>query len=119
MFFSDPRRRWPEFSDPVARKFAARLPELMGVHDRRAGQPFLLGPEGRPDAWVNGFFTTYPMAVRDRDTWRKYAYALGLWLNFLVVRERVGSRRCPPTWRRSSSGGWRIRRTLGGLRPGR
>jgi hypothetical protein len=23
------------------------------------------------------------MVVRDRDTWRKYAYALGLWLNFL------------------------------------
>ncbi|MBV8542343.1 MAG: hypothetical protein JO268_17720 [Pseudonocardiales bacterium] len=65
VFFSDPGRRWPEFSDPVARGFAARLPELMGVHDRRVGQPFLLGPEGRPDARVNGFFMTYPMAVRD------------------------------------------------------
>jgi integrase len=60
----------------------------MRAHDRRAGQPFLLGPDGRADARVNGFFTTYPMAMRDRDTWRKYAYALGLWLNFLVVRGR-------------------------------
>lgn len=37
---------------------------------------------------MNGFFTSYPMTVRDRDTWRKYAYTLGLWLNFLAVRGR-------------------------------
>jgi len=86
VYFTDPGRRWPEFSDPVARGLAARLPELLRAHDRRPGQPFLLGPDGRPDARVNAFFTTYPMAVRDSDTWRKYAYALGMWLNFLAVR---------------------------------
>lgn len=86
--FSDPGRRWPEFSDPLARKFAARLPELLRAHGRRLGQPFLLGPDGRPDARVNAFFSSYPMTARDRGTWRKYAYALGLWLNFLAVRGR-------------------------------
>jgi hypothetical protein len=83
--FSDPERRWPEFSDPLARKFAARLPELLRAHGRRPGQPFVLGPDGRPDARVNAFFSSYPMTARDRDTWRKYAYALGLWLNFLAA----------------------------------
>lgn len=84
--FSDPGRCWPSFADPVASKFAARLPELLHVHGRRPGQPFLLGPGGRPDPRVNAFFTSHPMVVRDRDTWRKYAYALGLWLNFLALR---------------------------------
>jgi hypothetical protein len=86
--FCDPERHWPSFADPVAKKFGARLPELLRAHGRRLGQPFLLGPNGRPDPLVNAFFTTYPMTVRDRDTWRKYAYALGLWLNFLAVRSR-------------------------------
>ncbi|MEU9079110.1 site-specific integrase [Kitasatospora sp. NPDC048538] len=84
--FADPGRRWPQFSDPVAVKFVARLPELQRAHGRRPGQPFLLGPGGRPDGRVNAFFTTYPMTSRDPDTWRKYAYALGLWLNFLAAR---------------------------------
>ena len=88
VYFSAPGRRWPEFSDPVARGFAVRLPELMRAHGRRSGQPFLLGPDGRPDLRVNAFFTTHPMVVRDRDTRRKYAYALGLWLNFLAARGR-------------------------------
>src|SRR5260370_10697958 len=26
------------------------------------------------------------MTARDPDTWRKYAYALGMWLNFLAAR---------------------------------
>jgi hypothetical protein len=35
---------------------------------------------------VNTFFSRYPMTARDPDTWRKYAYALGMWLNFLAAR---------------------------------
>jgi hypothetical protein len=37
----------------------------MRAHDRRAAQPFLLGPDDRADVRVNGFFTTHPMAMRD------------------------------------------------------
>src|SRR5260370_42516985 len=84
--FADPERRWPQFSGPVAVEFAARLPELQRAHGRRPGQPFLLGPGGRPDGRGNAFFTTYPMTSREPDTWRKDAYALVLWLNFLTVR---------------------------------
>ncbi|MGH3223769.1 MAG: integrase [Streptosporangiaceae bacterium] len=88
VYFTEPGRCWPEFRDPVAARLAARLPVLRRKHDRREGQPFLLGPDGLPDARVNAFFCTYPMSARDRDTWRKYAYALGLWLNFLAARRR-------------------------------
>ncbi len=86
MCFAEPERDWPSFRDPLAVEFSVRLPELQRAHGRRSGQPFLLGPGGRPDPRVNAFFTTYPMTARDPDTWRKYAYALGLWLNFLALR---------------------------------
>lgn len=65
VFFADPGRRWPEFTDPVGKTSTAQLPGLMRAHDRRAAQPFLLGPDGRADVRVNGFFTTHPMAMRD------------------------------------------------------
>jgi integrase len=56
--------------------------------DGGAGQPFLLGPDGRPDLRVNAFFTSRRMRARSPLTWRKYAYALGLWLNFLLAVNR-------------------------------
>jgi hypothetical protein len=74
------------FDDPLAAEFAGRLPGWMRARDPVAGQPFLLGPDGRPDSRVNAFFTSRQIRVLDEDTWRKYAYALGLWLNFLVAR---------------------------------
>jgi site-specific recombinase XerD len=52
---------------------------------RMRGQPFLLGPDGRPDDRVNSFFTWARMRARSSLTWRKYAHSLGLWLNFLLV----------------------------------
>ena len=56
--------------------------------ERRDGLPFLLGPDGRADARINGFFTSPGMRARSPLTWRKYAYALGLWLNFLLAVDR-------------------------------
>jgi len=85
MFFVDPAQR-PVCSDPLVARFVGKLPDLLRSHDRVAGQPFLLGPSGRPDVRVNTFFSRYPMTARDPDTWRKYAYALGMWLNFLAAR---------------------------------
>jgi hypothetical protein len=102
VFFMDPSRRWPAFADPLAQRFAERLPELLGRHGRVADQPFLLGLDGLPDRRVNGFFASHRMLARDRDTWRKYAYALGLWLNFLTSRGVGWSRLCQRMWRRSS-----------------
>ena len=85
VFFVDPAQR-PVLSDPLVARFADKMPDLLRSHDRVAGQPFLLGPYGRPDVRVNTFFSRYPMTARDPDTWRKYAYALGMWLNFLAAR---------------------------------
>ena len=85
VFFVDLAQR-PVLSDPLVARFAGKLPDLLRSHDRVAGQPFLLGPSGRPDVRVNTFFSRYPMTARDPDTWRKYAYALGMWLNFLAAR---------------------------------
>ncbi|MDG4795450.1 site-specific integrase [Micromonospora sp. WMMD1082] len=59
------------------------------VRDRREGQPFLLGPDGRPDVRINAFFASPRMRARSPLTWRKYAYALGLWLNFLRAAGRT------------------------------
>jgi integrase len=86
VFFANPDRRWPTFEDPVARRFTARLPELLRAHGRVRQQPFLLGPDGLPDSRVNGFFGSRRVLALDADTWRKYAYGLGLWLNFLAAR---------------------------------
>jgi integrase len=56
---------------------------------RRDGLPFLLGPDGRADVRINGFFTSPGMRALSPLTWRKYAYALGLWLNFLLAVDRT------------------------------
>jgi len=60
------------------------LAALLKRHSAREGQPFLIGPLGRPDLQVNAFFTSLRMLPRSGDTNRKYAYTLGAWLNFLA-----------------------------------
>lgn len=60
-----------------------------GVHSRAAangarhGTPVLIGPGGWPDSRVNLFFRTGPMAAARPATWRRYAYALVVWLDYL------------------------------------
>ena len=56
--------------------------------DRKQGQPFLIGPDGRPDPRVDAYFASRYMRRLDPLTWKKYAHALGLWLNFLLVLGR-------------------------------
>jgi integrase len=86
VFFYDVDQPWPDLPDPAARKSAARRSEWTDTHGAVSGQPFLLGPGGRPDRRINGFFESRQMRALDPDTWRKYAYALGTWLNFLLGR---------------------------------
>jgi Phage integrase, N-terminal SAM-like domain len=61
---------------------------LTGLADRGRldGQPFLIGPNGRPDARANEFFPSPRMRSKSPLTWRKYAQSLAMWLNFLDVR---------------------------------
>jgi integrase len=85
VFFYDLDRAWPDFNDPLARCFTD-LSAWIRSHDGVSGQPFLLGPNGHPDLRVNAFFGSPRMRALDPDTWRKYGYALGVWLNFLETR---------------------------------
>jgi hypothetical protein len=52
---------------------------------RRHDQPFLIGPDGRPDPRVNAFFASARMLARSALTRSKYAHSIALWLNFLLV----------------------------------
>lgn len=52
------------------------------------GRPFLIGPDGRADARVNGFFSSPRMRSRSPLTWAKYAQSLSMWFNFLHVLGR-------------------------------
>ncbi|WP_327295475.1 MULTISPECIES: integrase [unclassified Streptomyces] len=76
------------------------LPALGDLHERavrngaRHGTPVILPPSGRPDFRINLFFREGRMAASQPGTWRRYAYALVVWLDFL---DAVGT-----TWDRAT-----------------
>jgi hypothetical protein len=51
----------------------------------RAGQPFLVGPDGTVDVRVNRWFVSDEVRGLSRSTWEKYAYSLKVWLSFLCA----------------------------------
>ncbi|MEU9472192.1 site-specific integrase [Streptomyces avermitilis] len=61
------------------------------LHDRAArngaqhGTPVLVTVSGFADPGVNLFFRVSPMKGRGARTWKRYAYTLVVWLNFLQV----------------------------------
>jgi hypothetical protein len=65
--------------------------DLGDLHERavrngaRHGTPVIVGAAGRVDSRINLFFRTGAMADRAPSTWRRYAYALVVWLEFLAV----------------------------------
>ena len=72
--------------DPLLVAHAGLLAGLAG-RGRRHGQPFLIGPGGRPDGRVNAVFASRRMLSRSPLTW-KNAQSLGMWLNFLLALGR-------------------------------
>ena len=78
-----------DFTASVITPDAGCLSGFGEVHARAAangarhGTPALIGPGGWPDPRVNLFFRTGPMAEAWPGTWRRYAYALVVWLNYL------------------------------------
>ncbi|MFE9614203.1 integrase [Streptomyces sp. NPDC006012] len=54
----------------------------------RQGTPFLLAPDGTADARINLFFRVGSVASRRPRTWRRYAFSLAVWLDFLEVYGR-------------------------------
>jgi integrase len=107
------------------------LPPLAGevlagfgdVHERatrngaRHGTPVIVSSAGRADARINLFFRTGTMAAAQPATWRRYAYALVVWLEFLTVFGR--------SWEHATAGDieafkdWRLtdRRNTGRVQP--
>lgn len=58
----------------------------------RHGTPVLVGEEGYADPRINLFFRTGTMAGCSPGTWRRYAYAVAVWLEFLAVSGRAWER---------------------------
>ncbi|MEX3104965.1 MULTISPECIES: integrase [unclassified Streptomyces] len=62
----------------------------------RHGTPIIIPPVGvRPDPRLNLFFRASPMTGRKPRTWRRYAMALVVWLNFLYAVGRHWSEATP------------------------
>jgi site-specific recombinase XerD len=73
---------------PVLDGFAPDLANWAQAWRGQDGQPFLIGPDGRPDLRVNGFFAAPRMRNRSALTNKIYSYSLGVWLNFLLGQGR-------------------------------
>ncbi len=70
------------FDDPAVLEFGD-LHARAASNGARHGTPVLLSPAGRPDSRINLFFREGRMAACEPSTWRRYAYTLVVWLDFL------------------------------------
>jgi hypothetical protein len=87
VFYCDPDRIGHP-ADPLIKTHAWVL-DSDAARGRKKGQPFLIGPSGRPDLRVNAFFLSRRVRRMSSLTWRKYAQSLGLWQNFLAATGRM------------------------------
>lgn len=83
----------------------------------RHGTPFLLAPDGRADARVNLFFRIGSVASCRPRTWRRYAFSLVVWLDFLEACGRRWDEAAPEDF--DSFKHWRMtdERNTGRVRP--
>ncbi|MGW1976617.1 integrase [Streptomyces sp. NPDC001889] len=77
----------PPTEDPDFLRFGD-LRERAARNGARHGTPVIVGPTGRSDPRINLFFRTGRMATSEPGTWRRYAYSLVVWLDFL---DAIGS----------------------------
>ena len=75
--------RGDELLDSISPDFEA----WAAARGRADRQPFLIGPGGYADARINAYFNTSMRRRLSRETDKKAAYAICLWLNFLVTRD--------------------------------
>jgi integrase len=66
-------------------EFLGDLQERARRNGARHGTPVLVGPDGYADPRVNLFFRNGAMSSAAPTTWRRYAFALVVWLEFLRV----------------------------------
>jgi Phage integrase, N-terminal SAM-like domain len=98
-------------------QFASDLASWVRARGGRDGQPFLLGPDGRPDLQINACLGSAKWRNLSERSRRSYTYSLKVWLNFLLTRG-------VNWWRASEDDAeefvfWRLTdpRTLDGCRP--
>jgi integrase len=83
-----------DFTADSPRLDDAGLEGLGALHDRairngaRHGTPVIVGRDGGVDPRLNLFFRSGRMTSCRPRTWRRYAFALTVWLDFLHVLER-------------------------------
>lgn len=75
--------RGDDLLDSIAPDFEA----WAATRGRKERQPYLIGPGGYADARINAYFNTSMRRRLSRETEKKAAYAIGLWLNFLITRD--------------------------------
>lgn len=76
-------------------QFASDLTSWVKARGGRDGQPFLLGPDGRPDLRINACLGSANWRNLSERSSRSYTYSLKVWLNFLLTRG-VNSRAATP-----------------------
>jgi len=87
-----------DFTVAPGRLEDGELPGVGDVHERavrngaRQGTPVIVHTAGRVDARINLFFRTGAMVSARPGTWRRYAFAVVVWLNFLEVFGRAWDR---------------------------
>jgi integrase len=84
-FWYDTGPSWAEVEDLVLEPLGD-IPAWFRGNGRRRGQPLLIGPDGRADPRLDAFFSSRRMTTRAEATNRKYAFAIRVWLNFLLAR---------------------------------
>lgn len=72
----------PLTDDPDILRFGDLLARA-ARNGARHGTPVIISPSGRSDPRINLFFRTGRMAASEPGTWRRYAYSLIVWLDFL------------------------------------
>jgi integrase len=85
--FYDFKAELDSAGDEIVAKFG-NVHEWAARNGARQGTPILVGPSGVADARINLFFRIGTVAGRRPRTWRRYAYSLLVWLDFLAGRGR-------------------------------
>jgi hypothetical protein len=113
-----------DFQQELARPFEdGGLGEYGDVHTwarrngARQGTPFLLAPDGPADARINLFFRVGSAASLRPRTWRRYAFSLAVWLDFLDALGRRWDEAAPEDFEAFKH--WRMAddRNTGRVRP--
>ncbi|MER5493448.1 integrase [Streptomyces sp. NPDC002490] len=87
--FYDLSRDFPVPASDVDLGQLGDVHEIARENGARDGTPIIWSKRHGADPWINLFFRADEIVSKQRTTWRRYAYALVVWLNFLEQRGRL------------------------------